>query len=263
MPLFKKAIEVPVFQGSTVHLGDNIFSRVGGKNMPTKDDPTNQSGTLVYYDKENNSFSTNFGLPDIVQTISSHYSKIYQSTNIDAWRHIEAIDLSTQSKPVPSYENQIYQLDFSTLLIWHENHGNFYLPNTPVAIVDDIDLYNILKENGFSPDSERPKKIIFWFSGLHGGLEKGQDNNVDLIINTAVYPLEFNTDYAKQKGTVGVFIDPNDLSFSSDYTNSIGVIVRPFQEHSPVPPASFKGDKRGPGHFRDIEIGNCSLELIY
>src|SRR6267378_2257571 len=73
----RKRIRLTLFSGY-VHLGDNIFARIGGGSLPYWDDPVHQPNTqLIWYNKTAQTFQTRFGLPTGVQLIANYYAPIF------------------------------------------------------------------------------------------------------------------------------------------------------------------------------------------
>ena len=86
-------------------------------------------------------------------------------------------------------------------------------------------------------------------------------DNVEIIVNEDRYPLHFQSYLLRNEEVIPLKIKVSSLSLREDYNNTFTIVVLPFKEDFPIPPPYLNMDKRGPAHFRDIEIGKCMLEL--
>lgn len=256
---------VPVF-GGRVHLGDNIFARIGGKSLPTVDSPGPvPHARLVVFDKETAEFQTDFGLPTHVQWIAAHYRPVFSQANLDAWKHIS--ELSANPEFRPKYEGAAVQIDSGTVLIWlHDatidGDGHFYSRKAVVARTVTRNIYEELRSQGFRPEGRRLSDVTFYICGLHGSRRPEQPDNVQLVVNADIYSVPFKALVARNEEVVPLRLKPSSISIEPEDVTMFTLVVLPFQEEYPLPPPDAK-DRRGPGHFRDIEVGKCFLELCF
>ncbi len=249
-----------------IHLGDNIFSRVGGKSLPTQDAPSNlfDSG-IIRFDKESGIFKTNFGLPTHVQMIAGYYGKIFDKYNLKAWKNISEISLFPKYQL--TYEGSTVKIDAYTTLIWvpnalHNGNHNFYDREAAIGITITKNIYKELKRINYSPEGRRLESVKFYFSGLHGSKRPEQPDNVELVVNQEVYKVPFKSLLTRNEEVVSILIKPSSISLEPEQPTMFTLVVLPFQEKYPIPPPEQK-DRRGPAHFRDIEIGECYIELQF
>ena len=252
-----KKLRIAVFEGRK-HLGDNIYARVGGISLPTLDDPYRQNlEGLIFWDKEKNICLTTWGSPQIVQTICSYYKNIFEKYNLKAWRHISEVDhIST-----PEYMGQFIQIDPKTILTWKENKGNFYYRYAPFAWVITINFYKQLMFLNVDPSKQEIKSVKLILTGLHGSKRENQPEQVELLVGNKIYPLLFNSMLLRNEEVIIINLDKTDLNFEPTMSTNFAIIVLPFQEKYPLPPKNSKFEKRGPAHFRDIEVGDSYLEI--
>lgn len=256
---------ISIFKGK-VHLGDNTFARIGGNSLPTIDDPLSQGGQeIVFYDKETKSVKTSFGLPTCVQILANHYLPIFENVNLDAWKHISVLkDMNDFS---PTYENASVKIDFATTLIWIEDatvngQGHFYSRLAPFARTKTLNIFNELKKIGFHPEGRRLAGAIFTITGLHGSRRPDQPDNINLIVNQKIYPIPFKSLMARNEEVVSIHIDTSSFSLDPDKNTMFSIVVLPFKEKAPLPPPTHKY-REGPAHFRDVEVGDCSLNFTF
>jgi hypothetical protein len=256
---------VTVFSGR-VHLGDNIFARIGGKSLPSVDAPVQiPKANLVIYDKETRGFQTDFGLPTHVQWLAAHYGVVFARFNLAAWRHIS--DLSANPGFRPTYEGATAQVDPSTALIWIEDatvdgEGHFYSRKAIVARTVALNIYEELRSQGFRPEGRHLSDVTFYLCGLHGSRRPEQPDNVQLIVNRDIYSVPFKVLAVRTEEVVPLRIKPSSLSLEPEESTMFSLVVLPFEERHPIPPPGAE-DRRGPAHFRDIEVGQCFLELCF
>ncbi len=257
---------VGVFAGR-VHLGDNLFARIGGRSLPTEDAPTppRTDANLILYDKETKTFETSFGLPTHVQWVATHYGRMFDGFNLGAWKHIS--DLSANVDFRPQYEGASVQIDPTTTLVWIEDavendEGHFYSRKAVVGRTVTKNLYEELRKQGFAPEGCRLARATLYLSGLHGSRRPDQPESVQVLVNQDLFTVAFRTLQLRSEEVVAVPIKPSSLSLEPEIATMFTIVVLPFQEEYPIPPPSVK-DRRGPAHFRDIEIGDCSIELVF
>lgn len=249
-----------------VHLGDNIFARIGGKSLPTVDSPGPiQHPLLIFFDKETEEFQTDFGLPTHVQWIAGYYKSIFAQANLGAWKHIS--ELSANPEFRAEYEGAAVQIDSKTVLIWLQDatihgEGHFYSRRAAVALTITLNIYEQLRSQGFRPEGRRLSDVTFYLCGLHGSRRPDQPDNVQLIVNRDIYSVPFKALIARNEEVVQMRLKPSSISIEPEDSTMFTLVVLPFQEGYPLPPPHTK-DRRGPGHFRDIEIGKCLLELCF
>lgn len=254
-----KTYRIIIYKGNK-HLGDNIFARVGGLSLPKWDDPLNQDETeLIYYDKEEHTFLTRWGLPKSVQNIVNKYSILFSEVNLEAWKNIVASNEIKTNK----YKGHQIQVDDTTVLRWEESAGDFYYRYAVVARVETINLYERLMFLSYDPVGKELKSAKLILKGLHGSKRAGQPDNVELFIGDNSYALQFGSLFLRNEEVLKIELNPEHLKISPTESNIFGIVVLPFNEEYPLPPPDSSYKKRGPSHFRDIEVGDTFLELEF
>ncbi|GAF80311.1 unnamed protein product, partial [marine sediment metagenome] len=234
---------------------------LGGDRAPALPVPGGEKGAMVIlYDKTKGTFKSDFGFPTEVQAIAYYYGPIYAKTNLSAYKHIQAI--SPTASFVSSYEGDSVQIGPSTLLIWKENNGDFYQEVAPIAVTRAVNLYAVLREKGYQPESVKLNKATLWLHGMHSSRRKDQPENVELIVNGVRHPIRYKGCGLRQEEIVPVQLEIKALSVNAPKPTRITITVLPFQERYPLPPPDSSYAQRGPAHFRDIEIWKAELELI-
>lgn len=251
-------LRIPVFEEQTVRLGDNIYSRFGGRDIPARDSPGGPGKFIVYYDKADEAFQTYIGLPDLVQVVALRYGDYLKSVNLAAWKHVTQ---QPRAEAPPAYDNAAVRIDSQTVLVWKANEGAFYDRVAAMAALQNINIYRELLRLGHAIESKDVEKVTFWCEGLHGGKRPDQPENIELIVDSTVIPIAFSSTATRQLENVHISIPREALNIRRDKTVSIGVVVLPYQEIAPAPPPTWSGDRRGPAHFRDVELRGCEIEL--
>ncbi|WP_321367842.1 hypothetical protein [uncultured Desulfuromusa sp.] len=252
---------IVIFNKKT-HLGDNDQANLGGTSSPYVESPGAEDGAhLLIFDKSKNSFLSTNGFPTEIQSILNHYGKRYNASNLSAYKHVLAVDSSYID--TNQYQGNSVQIDQFTKLIWKENSGSFYHEKAAVGITSTLNLFNYFKGKGLDPQEVKIKKSTFWYHGLHSGKRDEQKDNVELVVNNSAHILLFKSNKVREEELVSISINPELLNLSPTSTNRFTLVVLPYQEKLPIPPTKQEKYKRiGPGHFRDIELWNGTLELI-
>ncbi len=251
---------IPLFI-ERVHLGDNVFSRVGGMVFPSQDQPTiSKNEDIVYYDKETGQFSTYFGATTGVQFIAAVFKDYYKAFNLGAWKHVVA---EREETTLPDeYDGASVQIDFDTVLRWEKGKGNFYDRVAAVARTRSINVFNELMKIGVDPRNNQVTSAWIRMSGFHGGKRRGQSDNMDILIDNQRYLVNFQSHRPRNEEFIEVPINILQIDPANPIKNTIfSIVVLPYQEQLPVPPPSEKLESIGPAHFRDIEIGEIQLVL--
>jgi hypothetical protein len=252
-----KTYKIGVFKGRK-HLGDNIYARVGGITLPNWDSPHRQGfDGLIFYDKENHTFHTTWGTPEVAQDVASHYKPILQNYNLGAWRHIRGLDTEVS----PKYEGAAIKIDSKTTLIWEEDKGDFYYRFAPFAWVTTVNLYKELRSLNIDPAKQAIKSAKLIITGFHGGKREEQPEQVELFINGQTYRLSFASLKMRNEEVMVVNLRIEDLKLAPTDSCEIAIIVLPFAEKYPLPPPNSTYKQIGPAHFRDIEVGDSFIEI--
>ena len=252
--------QIVIFDKKT-HLGDNDQASFGGTSSPFVESPGAEQGAhLLIYNKKNKSFVSTNGLPTEVQNILNFYGVRYLKTNLSAYKHTVAVNPA--NKKGEQYPGNSVQIDPFTKLIWLGNAGSFYHEKATVGITSTVNLFQYFKDNGFNPEETKIKKAAFRYHGLHSGKRKSQPDNVEVVINGKIYPIKFKSNKVREEEHVAVTIQPEILNLTPTGTNRFTIMVLTYQEKYPIPSPNKEYTKKGPGHFRDIELWKGTLELV-
>ena len=241
-----------------VHLGDNDLASFGGTSTPFIVQPGSE-GTphLIFYNKASKIFQSTNGFPTEIQHMATRYGRLYQHANLDAFKHIAAVTPSII--PDANYPGNSVQIDAHTKLIWRENGGSFYHENAAVGITSTINLNKFLAEAGH--DDARIKSASFVFHGIHSGKRSEQSDNVELVVNGKIFPVKFHSNNVREEERIAIPLPHEILNTSAVGTNRFTLVVLPYQERYPLPPPDSEYVRKGPGHFRDIELWEGTLFL--
>lgn len=243
-------------------MGDNVYARIGGVSLPVWDDPNRQGDDdLIFYDKKEKRFLTSWGAPKVAQLLARHYSSRFAECNLGAYANVMAV------RPNPTlvgrYAGDHVQIDYDTCLIWRENEGNYYQRYAPFARLVTMNLYKEIFSHSIDPTKIRIKSARLVISGLHGGKRQEQEENIELIVNGKIHKIGFGSREIRNEEVVAMELPADELAIGPAMSMSFGFIVLPFSEQYPLPPPKSKYSKIGPAHFRDVEVGDTILEIVY
>jgi hypothetical protein len=242
-------VRLSLFDNQTIRLGDNVYARQGGRDLPDRDVPGSQWRYTVYYDKLTRELKTDFGTPDVVHELGARFGPRILETNLAAWQHITLSDVADGD------------MSSNGALGWAERRGNYYDRVAAFAVFQQVNLYRELIRLGQTPEEVKIAQANFWCEGLHGGKRPEQPSNIVVLIDSSLVPLVFSAMTLRQLENVRVPLPSQSFSLSSDKTLQVAVVVLPFEEEHPTPPLGWSGDRRGPAHFRDVELRACELSL--